>query len=52
MGGWLGGSVVECLPWAQDVILGSWDWVLHWTPHREPASPPACVSLPLSVSHE
>ena len=23
--GCLGGSVVECLPWAQDMILESWD---------------------------
>ena len=27
--GQLGGSVVERLPWAQGVIPGSWDRVLH-----------------------
>ena len=35
--------MVEHLPLAQVVILGSWDG-LHWAPHREPASPSACVS--------
>ena len=24
----------------------------HWSPHREPASPSACVSASLCVSHE
>ena len=42
--GHLSGSVVEHLPSAQVVILGSWDRVLHWAPCREPASPSACVS--------
>ena len=50
--GHLGGSVVECLPLAQVVILGSWDQVLHWAPLREPASLSACVSASLCVSHE
>ena len=48
--GHLGGSVVECLPLAQGVILGSRDGVLHWGPYREPASPSACVSASLSMS--
>ena len=33
--GHLGGSVVERLPSAQDVILGSWDRVPHQAPCRE-----------------
>ena len=39
--------MVERLPSAQGMILGSWDRVLHWVPQREPASPSAslCVSL-------
>ena len=45
--GCLGGSVVERLLLAQGVILGSWDQVLHQAPHREPASPSACVSVTL-----
>ena len=45
-----GGSVVEHLPSAQDVILGSRDRVLHPAPCMEPASPSACVSASLSVS--
>ena len=44
--GHLGGSVVEHLPWAPVVILGSWDQVPHRAPHREPASPSA-LSLSL-----
>ena len=52
--GCLGGSLVEHLPLAQVMILGSWDPVLHWAPCGEPALPPACVSASLSlcVSHE
>ena len=50
--GHLDGSVVEHLHSAQGMIPGSWDWVLHRAPHREPASPPAYVSAPLYVSHE
>ena len=46
----LGNSVVEHLPLAQCVILGSWDWVPHWVPLGEPASPSACVSASLSLS--
>ena len=47
--GCLGGSVVEHLPLAQVVILGSWDRIPHRAPHGE-----LCLSLPLSlcVSHE
>ena len=48
--GHLGGSVVERLPLAQVVILGSWDRVLHQAPHGELASPSAYVSAFLSVS--
>ena len=48
--GRLGGSVVERLPSAQGVILGSRDRVLHQVPCRAPASPSACVSASLSVS--
>ena len=43
--GRLCGSVVERLPFAQILILGSWDRVLH-----QPASPSACVSASLCVS--
>ena len=46
--GSLGGSVVECLLSAQVVISGSWDGVLHWAPHRKPASP-SHISLLLSL---
>ena len=46
----LGGSVVECLPLAQVMILGSSDGVLHQGPGREPASPSAYVSASLCVS--
>ena len=41
--GRLGGSVVEHLRSAQGVILGSWDGVPHWAPHRDPVSPSAYV---------
>ena len=40
----LGGSAVECLPLAQDVILESQDRVLHQNPYMEPASSSACAS--------
>ena len=46
--GRLGGSAVECLPSAQDVILESWDQVPHQAPCEEPASPSAYVSASLS----
>ena len=46
----LGGSAVGRLTSAQGMILESWDRVPHWAPCMEPASPPACVSAPLSVS--
>ena len=45
MEGHLGGSVVERLPLAQVVILGSWDRVPHRAPRRERASSSACVSV-------
>ena len=50
--GHLGGSVVERLPLAQVVILGSQDRVPHRAPLREPASPSASVSASLCVSHD
>ena len=40
-----GGSVIERLPLAQSVILGSWDLVLHRAP-----LPAKSLLLPLSVS--
>ena len=49
-GGRLGGSVVEHLPSARGVILGSWNRVPHRAPCREPASPLACVSASVCVS--
>ena len=48
--GLLGGSVVERLPLAQVVILGSQDRVLNRAPRREPPSPSTYVSASLSVS--
>ena len=43
--GHLGGSAIEHVPSAQDVILEFRDQVPHWGPCVEPASPPsACVS--------
>ena len=48
--GRLGGSVVEYLPLAQVMILGSWNQVLHRAPHRESASPSAHVSASFFVS--
>ena len=52
--GHLGGSVVEPLTQvlAQVVTLGSQDPVPHQAPWTEPASPSACVSASLCVSHE
>ena len=43
-------SVVEYLPLAQVVILGSWDQVPLQAPCREPSSPSACVPLSLCLS--
>ena len=48
--GCLSGSAVKYLPSTQDVIPESWDQVLYQVPWMEPASPSACVSLPLSLS--
>ena len=50
--GRLGGSVVERLPSAQGVIQESVDRVPHRAPCMEPASPSACVSASLGVSHK
>ena len=50
--GHLGGSAVERLTLAQVVIPGSWDQVPYWSPRMEPASPSACVSASLCLSHE
>ena len=50
--GRLGGSAVEHLPLAQGMILGSQNRVLHQAPHREPASPSACVSTSVSLLHK
>ena len=47
--GRLGGFVVECLPLAQVVILGSWDQVPHQALHGEPASSSAYVSASFYV---
>ena len=48
--GHLGGSLVERLPLAQGVVLGSRDQVPHWAPCMEPASPSACVSAPAPMN--
>ena len=48
--GHLGGSVVEHLPVAQVLILGSWDQVPHQGPHKESVSPSAYVLTSVSVS--
>ena len=48
--GGLGVSVVEQLPLAQGVVLGSWDGVLHQALGGEPASPSAYVSASLCLS--
>ena len=50
--GRLGGSAVECLPSTQGVILETQDQVPHEDPCMKPASPSACVSASLCVSHE
>ena len=50
LGGLLGGSVVERLPLARGMTLGSRDRVPGRAPCVEPASPSACVSVSLSVS--
>ena len=54
LSGYLGGSVVERLPSAQVVILGSWGRVPDRAPGGEPASPSAslCFCLSLCVSHK
>ena len=48
--GHLGGSVVEHLPLAQDLIPEFWDQVPHWAPAWGLLLLPLPVSLPLSVS--
>ena len=48
--GHLDGSVVKCLPLAQDVILESWDPVPYWAHCMKPAPPSACISASLFVS--
>ena len=45
----LGGSVVDPLSLARVMILGSWDYIPHKAPHREPAFPSAYVFASLSV---
>ena len=45
-----GGSVVEHLPLAKVLILGSWDQVLHQAPYGELASPSTYVFASLSLS--
>ena len=47
-----GGSVIEHLPSAQVMILGSWDRVPHRAPHKESASASAYVSASVCVSLE
>ena len=47
--GHLGGSVVERLPLARSMTLGSWDRVPCRAPCMESASPSACVSASFSV---
>ena len=50
--GRLGGSVVECLPSAQGMILESWDRVPRRAPARSlhlPLPISACLCLSLSV---
>ena len=48
--GHLGSSVIEHLPLAQGMILGSWDQVSHQAPQGEPTSPSAYVLASLCVS--
>ena len=43
-------SVTEHLSSAQVMIPGSWNWIPHQAPCREPASPSACVSTFLGLS--
>ena len=50
--GHLGGSVIECLPLAQDVILRSWDRVPYRAPCEEPASPSVCISVSVSLTNK
>ena len=49
---WVAQRLSICLPLAQGVILGSWDRVPRQAPYREPASPSACVSAFVHVSHD
>ena len=50
--GSLGGAAVWRLPLAQGAILETRDGIPHRAPCMEPASPSACVSASLCVSHE
>ena len=44
----IGGSMVEHLPWAQVMIMGSWDQVPYPALDRQPAFPSAYFSASLS----
>ena len=48
----MGSPVVEHLPLAQGMILGSRDQVPHQAPSGEPASPTAYVSASLCLSYK
>ena len=50
--GHLGGSVVEHLPSAGVVTLGSQNLVPHWAPCMEPVPPSACVSASVSLMNK
>ena len=50
--GRLGGSVVEHLPLANVMILGSWDQVPHQGPPRESAHVSASLSLSVSLMNK
>ena len=50
--GHLGSSVVEHVPLAQVMILGSWNQVLHQAPAGSLLLLCLCLCLSLSVSHE
>ena len=50
--GRLGGSMVKCLPSAQDMVLESPDRIPHWAPCMEPASSSAYVSVSMSLMNK